>query len=179
MKILAVKSDKIGSKIIRWGIDEPASHIVIEFPLSQVAYHSYIFGIEAKWGHELRKHYKIVGEIDLKISPQVEKKCLDIFRESIPRKQHYDYGAIIYFGWCALMHKLFNRPYPRLNDWNEDEGFLCTEIIYLLATALAKEAAIMILPDNHDLAITKPWETINLIAERLKKCGAQYSFSVY
>lgn len=179
MKILAVKSNKIGSKIIRWGTEEPASHIVIEFPLSHVSYHSYIVGIEARWTAELKKEYATVGEISLTLPYEVEKKCLQIFRESIPKTPRYDYPAIIYFGWRALLNKTFKIPYPKLNDWQEDEGFLCTEIIYLLANALAVEAGIMILPDDHDLAITRPWEVINLIAERLKKCGASYSFTVF
>lgn len=170
MKLLAVKADMIGSKIIRWGLREPASHLAVQFSTTNETFHSYATGIHNETKAVFNAKYEIVGTLDLPLSEYKETLALRLFKDSIPAHNSYDYGAMFYFAYRAALFRVFQTPFPRLNSWQQDEGFLCTEAIYLAATVYAQQTGIMILPDDKDYAMVSPWQALQLVKERLTSC---------
>lgn len=175
MKILFVRSGKIGSKLIRWGTSEPVSHVAVEFESSKFIYHSYISGIRPIEKPLFKEHYEVVCQIDLHIDYIDDEKMLRAFCAMLPEKQFYDYGALFYFAWRAALHKFFRVPYPRYNHWQDGEGFLCTEITYVLGEVIAEQLGIMLLPENHDIAMTSPWNLYELLKRKIKANGLSFS----
>ncbi len=177
MRLLFVKADKIGSKIIRWGLSEPASHVAVEFETSDLVYHSYVIGIRAATKRHFHETYDVVSSVRFNLSPTEDRECFNDFFDSIPDKQNYDYPALIYFGWRAFLKKYFNRDFPRFNDWQKTEGFLCTEATYLLADVLARRLGIMILPEDKDLAMVTPSQLYTLLCDKIKAENLPFSYA--
>jgi len=175
LKILFVKANKIGSKIIRWGLNEPASHVAVQFGTSAMVYHSYLTGIREAHETDFHTDYDIVSEIDLDLFD--ESFILSRFEDAIPKKQTYDYPALFYFAWRGFLYKYFHRPFPRLNSWQEGGGFLCTEITYILAEILAEELAVMILPEDKDIAMVSPWTLYQLLKDNLSSKSMPFKVS--
>lgn len=179
MRIVFVKADKIGSKLIRWGTGEPASHVGIIFDTVDLAYHSYATGIREETKEHFTDFYDIVAEVKITATPDQEKQLQKAFKEFIPDGNTYDWPALLYFGYRAALHKFLNRPYPVLNSWQEHNGFLCTEITYISAELVATILGYQILSDDFDLAMVTPWGLFLLLVERIKKCSLPFSYSVF
>ena len=154
MQILFVRSDKIGSKFIRWGFDEPASHVAISFNSGRV-FHSYGVGIMEQDAFMFAHTYTAAGTITLQADSDddLEEK----FRALLQPKSLYDYPALLYFGWRVFLFKFFGQKMPKINRWNQAEKFLCTEVSYILCTVLA-EKGVVLLPANTDIAMISPWQ---------------------
>lgn len=175
MKILFVCSDKIGSKIIRWGLGEPVSHVAVEFSSEHLIYHSYGSGINVIEPYEFYEHNHVVASISLNIAS--DKEIHSNFIASIPPIQKYDYLGLLYFAWRGFLKKFFKIPLPRLNAWQERENFLCTELDYILCNTLAEKIGIMLLPENLDIAMVSPWQLFKLMQTKI--AVNRWPFSVF
>lgn len=165
MKILFVQSNLIGSKIIRWGLEEPVSHVAIEFSDGNLIYHSYGSGIRVIQPDEFYKHNVVVASITLNTAS--DKDIHAHFLKSLPPRQRYDYFGLLYFAWRGFLRKSFKIPLPRFNAWQERENFLCTELDYILCNTLAEKIGIMLLPENHDIAMVSPWQLFKLMQTKI------------
>lgn len=179
MRLVFVKANKIGSKIIRWGTGEPASHVAVIFEHNAHFYHSYLTGIHLETDQEIIDGYDIVSEINIHLNLEQERRVHDIFKASISPSSFYDYLALGYFTYRAVLHKFLGKDYPRMNAWQEGEGFLCTEVAYLVANALTTELATMVLPENFDYSMVTPWQLYELLVERIQLCKLPFVFSSY
>lgn len=175
MKILFVRSNKIGSKIIQWGLDEPVSHVAVEFSDAHLIYHSYGSGITVVEPYEFYEKHSVIGSISLNVASDEEIHRL--FKSSIPPRHGYDYLGLLYFTWRGFLKKFFNRPLPRLNAWQEQENFLCTELDYILCNTLAEKTGLMLLPENYDIAMLPPWQLFKLMQTKI--AVNNWPFSVY
>lgn len=170
MKLLFVKSPMIGSRIIRWGLDEPVSHVIVSFDVDKmpVMFHSYGSGLTRLYADEFEKHrYEIVDLVELPLIFSQELAARKEF-EASTGYQKYDYLALAYFSWRVFLKKFFKKPLPDVNRWGFSDYDLCTEAVYLVAEIYAKITAKMILPPARDLGIVSPWELCGLLRERLK-----------
>ena len=177
MRLLFVRADKIGSRIIRWGLSEPASHVAVEFNTSDLVYHSYVIGIRAATKRHFHANYDVVSSVSFNLTEDQDRKCFTDFFDSIPVKQSYDYPALMYFGWRAFLKKYFNHDFPRFNTWQKTEGFLCTEATYLLAEVLAQRLGIMILPEDKDLAMVTPSQLYALLCDKIKAENLPFTYA--
>lgn len=172
MRLLAVKSPLIGSRLIQWALNEPASHLAIEFNASRAIYHSYLSGVQAAKPQEFFGTYRVVGSLDFSITTAQEIAVWKEFTTLLPtRPITYDYPALLNFAYHAVKLRLLGIPLPHKADWQQEESFLCTEIVYIFAEAYAKIMGEQILPENVDYAMTSPWQAINLLSERISNAS--------
>lgn len=148
MKLLWVTSSRVGSKIVRWGLDTDCSHFAICFDEGQVeepfaeiakgiAFHSYGSGTQLEWLKTfLCKNYVVhaiepVKALTLEEEESVYKAILE--SESDRR---YDYPAFFWFGWRAFLYKVLGWDIAGINRWQRPEARLCTGIAPAVLKAL-------------------------------------------
>ena len=119
MQIIFTKSNKIGSKLIRWGLDEPVSHVAIRY--DDYVVHSRGGGVEVQKLSEFLKHSEVV------YSTKVAKNVPRLFRLLLnTNKSRYDFGALLYLTVRTLCGKI-GISLPKKNLWQTSGMFLCTE----------------------------------------------------
>lgn len=166
MNFLFVKSEKLGSRIIRWGTDEPASHLAVEFEREGVVYHSYGTGIQRVWDYTFKNDYEVVASVTIPTT-EIQEKYIENYLKRSSTYQKYDYMALCYFAFRAALHKFLGISMPTQNTLNVPDNDLCTELAYLAAEGLVKAGGPMILPEGRDLAITTPWQFKKLLQLKL------------
>lgn len=169
MNLLFVKSDKIGSRLLRWGLDEDVSHVIIEFNGKYHQYfHAYGMRLQPLSDKEFAAiGYEVVYKIELYLPYEEECVAQDMYYKD-SKYQLYDYPSFVYFGWRAALKKFFDTPYPIRNSANERDKTLCTEALYLAAEIYADITGHIILPTGMDLAITTPKSSYLQISEHVK-----------
>ena len=126
MKILFTKSDKCGSRIIRWGLDEPVSHVALED--RGIVLHSSWSGVDLDSKATFLRNREIVYTIDC---PRLNRRTVLKMADQYEGKP-YDFSALLFFVGAALWRKLWKRPLPEVNKWNRPGTFLCTELATML-----------------------------------------------
>lgn len=167
MKLLAVRADKIGSKIIQWGTKEPASHLAVSVFDAPTVFHSYGTGIVRIPENQFFQIYEVVDEVNLPLSMRQEKDAHIYMREVSGTTNSYDYPALAYFAFRATLHKFFGTRYPLVNRWQTTEGYICTEVAYPVAEIYAELTGKMILPDDRDLAMVTPYQLLQHVKRRI------------
>lgn len=114
---------------MRWGLNEPISHVAIELKNGFVVHAHLLGGLKIDWHTDFRKENEVVYELHSGVLPEKEtvQDLLDAHAGS-----GYDYWAFAYFGWRALLRKFFGIPFPRENKWARRHAFLCTEWLTVL-----------------------------------------------
>jgi hypothetical protein len=154
MKILFVKSNKFGSRLIRWGLGEDCSHVAVWFESLKKALHSYGAGITELSEEDFFKINTIVHQIPVSIpSEEIFYYAFKAATAKIP----YDYSALCYFAYRGCLKKFFNVPFPKENALDKRSKFLCTEAIYAFLDIYSLETHHTILV-NSVLSITSPYQ---------------------
>jgi hypothetical protein len=132
MIFLFTKSRKIGSKIIQWGLDEPASHFAPVYSICPkrtkgIVFHSEFSGFGLDWLQGYLKTVDIVAALEPKSLTSKEEH--DITQKIITKLygREYDKPAFAYFTYRAARRKLFGHPLPARNEW-DTKDILCTGI---------------------------------------------------
>jgi hypothetical protein len=120
MKILFTRKD---SDIICWALEEPVSHVallvdddnVLHITMTGVKYESLVSFLKKRRVVLRLDHY---GPVDLSIA---DKKMV-----------FYDYLALCYFGYRALLRKFFGLKFPDKLVYNATNAYLCTEFLIKL-----------------------------------------------
>lgn len=162
MKLIWTRSNLILSKLIRWGLGVDCSHFAVVFnsPAGGLMFESNLLGTHPRFYRTAQKHLEIVHEIELGISVELENKFWDRIVDHYDDKG-YDYGAFFYFCWRVILHRMLNKPIPKINKWAKDDRFLCDEVYIAL-----KEEGLV--PDlNIDLAMTSPHDVFLKLQEAL------------
>lgn len=126
MRILFTKSDKIGSAIIRWGLEEPVSHVAVE--AEGLVLHSTWSDVDIDSIETFLEHREIVYEIYI---PKLGVPELLGLTERYAGSS-YDFRGLVCFVKSALARKLFGTPLPKTACYNTPGAFLCTEIATVL-----------------------------------------------
>jgi hypothetical protein len=126
MRVLFTKSDLCGSKLIRWALEEPVSHVALEH--DGVVLHSTWGSVDLDALGTFLEHREIIYTID------VPDYGLADMIELANRYEgsSYDFTGLVYFSVAALLRKFLNVPLPKSNTWNTPGQFLCTEVASLL-----------------------------------------------
>jgi hypothetical protein len=155
MNILFVNSEKIGSKIIMYGLDSNISHVAIGFEDHEFIYHAIGDRIQQTKIQDFFDHYNLIDFVEYKFSPSIEKKFLKKFLKSI-WYQSYDYRSIFYFALDRFKVKFMGRKPSTFNPMNSDTSMICTEVLYVVDEIYHDLFGKNILPLDLDLSITKP-----------------------
>lgn len=149
-------SNKIGSRLIRWGLNSKVSHFAVSeanicdsFVLDSTLEKN----VFIKKLYEFKYTNKIVyafecPDIDIKISQAMFTKL-----HSNLYNVKYDYKGVAWLGLTVLFcKKLFKRPLPKHNQWADKKDFFCSEIAYIIRSELALYCDIKI--ENLDQMLT-------------------------
>lgn len=158
MKVLLVKSNLIGSKLISWGLDSEGSHIALSF-LDKLVVHSTSSGVNLQWQKTFKEHYVIVKEKECPLVRGKEFNLLNSVLDEDDNKK-YDWLALIYFLWRGLLRKFFKIPLPRKNKFDQAKGRLCTEMIKWVPEDYFKLGQ---KPGSEQISIMRPDDVIELL----------------
>ena len=131
MKYLFVKSDKIGSKIIRWGLKSQSSHFAVCFdedmgPGCGIVFHSYgSKGTHLLWLSDFLQTYQVVYAVE-PFEPTEESVYRAILSQD--RGQGYDFKALLWWAWRGFLARFFGIPIPSSNSWQQNGYALCTKL---------------------------------------------------
>ena len=159
MKLLWIKANKVGSKLIQWGLDSDCSHFAISFDEDArgrgIAFHSYGSGTQLEWLRDFKKKYTVVHSLQssqyLNLADE-ESIYKAILEEEAGRS--YDYPALIYFALVVAWNKLTGRKnLPIKNRWQRSNMRLCTGIAPTVFKALSVP-----MPSGIDAEMVSPVE---------------------
>lgn len=131
MRLLWTRSPKIGSRLIRWGLGEKASHFAVVFDDRPGGYglvfHSKFTGVGLEWWGHFQKHNEVVYQITPDTTLESEEA---LYQEILSRYygSRYDTKALLYWAWRTILKKLFGWPIPPRNAWGDEGAYLCTEL---------------------------------------------------
>jgi hypothetical protein len=166
MKLLFVRSNKLGSRIIRWGLGEPVSHVAVDIPAG--IYHSYGTGIIKSSRDAFHAVYTVHRSLEISFPETLQQAATELFESYVSPHDGYDYPALAFFAFRAMLKKLLRVPFPKTNRLQVIESFLCTEIVYLVAQVHAELVGdALLLEVGDDLAMHSPWELYQILEKRL------------
>ncbi len=151
MKVIFTKSSLPLSVVIRGILSEPVSHFGIVFD-NGIIFHSNLLGTHIEWYGSFKKHCEIVYEIEYPMTLEQEEAVYQSILTTYD-DHGYDYGALFYFGYRALLFRIFGIALPKKNEWAQSDKFLCTELVgtlpdYILPLSVKTE----------DLSLTSPYK---------------------
>lgn len=122
LQLYFTKSNKIGSKIIRWVTGEPCSHVAIQINDYFVA-HMTLGGFRIEHIEQFSEHLTIVSRIALDYPHEILMQQLGAYRSP-----GYDFKAILWLGCALLMRRLTGYRFNiKRNPWQDPHRFDCTE----------------------------------------------------
>lgn len=145
MKLLWVAADKIGSRLIRWGLDSDCSHFAVCFDEGDalgtvskgIVFHSYGKGTQLSWLKTFLRHYTVVHALEpvATLSREQEEAVYAAVLEAEDDRA-YDYPGLLWFAWRGVLFKLFGWAVGGVNRWQRREWRLCTGVAPTVLKAL-------------------------------------------
>jgi hypothetical protein len=131
MKFLWTTSDKVGARLIRWGLGSDCSHFAICFDedIGGIVFHSHGKGPQLEWLGEFLKKNHVVHALTFK-TPLALMDEEDIYRKLVASysSNRYDYPALLWWAWRGFLNKLFGIPITKENHWQQRGMSLCTNL---------------------------------------------------
>lgn len=122
-----------GSKLIRWGLDEPVSHFAMSFDESPTGYgivfHAHFTGVTIEWFEDWQNRNEIVYAFTTKSPLELnqEERIYQVFARRFYGRP-YDNIGMAFWIKTILEHKLLGKPIPTENKWGDPMKYLCYEI---------------------------------------------------
>lgn len=160
LELLFVSTDMALSKLIKWGFDEPASHLAIDIPGADQVVHSDLLGLHRAARKEFLDQHKVIGTFKIWLDIGVMQKAQAAFLglADAEKGSGYDFGAFSYLGWRAFCTKFFGSSLPPRNPWGDSHKYLCTEAAYLLNQVVAQSTGHILFAYDTDLGAMTPWQ---------------------
>jgi len=141
MKILFTRSKSPLSWLIRAVTREPVSHCAVLY--NGLVAHSNLLGLHLTGENHFRETTEVVYEVTIPSIDQHEDhqkfwKLLDEEEGSL-----YDFGALLFLGFCLILRSIFKIPLPKSNLWAASGMFVCTEWV---TEVVSEEEDAMITP---------------------------------
>jgi len=155
MEIVFTTNEKFWSRVFRYMVGEPASHMCLRFNIE-----GFDFSVDCStsggrlmpWDNfsdSNRSISKVVFDYDDELEKILFEKALYVVGKSC------DMGAYRYGLWRAILKKFFHVPYPKINLGSDPKKFACTEIIVPIQEVIESEFGISF--SNLDLSAMSPW----------------------
>ena len=167
MRLMFVYADKLGSRIIRWGLKEPVSHVAVDTQTEKGIYHSYGSGIRQVSRQDFHDDYTVYRSLYIHFPENLQAQAVAKFESYLSPHYRYDYPALGFFAFRALLRRTLRIPFPKTNRMQLIDSFLCTEVVYLVAQVYAEMSGKLILQPDDDLAMLSPWAVYHIIKGRL------------
>jgi hypothetical protein len=127
MEIWFTYNNTVGSKLIRWALNEPVSHVAIKLESGIIVHSKFFEGVTIDWALDFKRHNTVYDVYNTYLSPTQERIVLANVLNQYADKS-YDYGAFAYFCWRVFLNKAFARPYPSRFKLASNRKFICTEL---------------------------------------------------
>ena len=132
MMFLFTSSPKIGSRAIRWALDEPCSHFAMVFDEREngygIVFHSHLSGVSFDWFRNFYTTNRIVVALRPKnITLSDEERLYQSIVSRFYGKK-YDKKQFLEFAYYALRRKATGSEIPSTSRFGKKDAFLCTEI---------------------------------------------------
>jgi len=161
MIFLFTKSDKVGSKLIRWGLSTDISHLAIledylPDDLSLVIESRMLTGVDITWLRSFEKHSTIVKAYRAKeMEPLESVRLFQKVSLSIGGADYDIKGVGFLAASVIICIKLLGKELPTENKWADKDDFYCSETLraikkelLALGVNLDKFANQMVTPDR-------------------------------
>lgn len=136
------KSQKIGSKLIRWGTkdngetsQEVPSHYFIVFFRKIVIESKLESGVRVTyWGAFQQKN--TIVKLLVPIGEQEKREKTGNMFKGLLEKSYgrpYDYMGVLYFAYRIILKKMFGWSMPEKNYWESPDKFFCDEIFSIVS----------------------------------------------
>ena len=126
------KNEKIGSKIIRWATKHLVEAKDVPSHVALLVNERWVFESTLFTGIRVipyKKWLEINSEVKkIKCREHREYTKLRAIYDRIKKKK-YDWPGIIYFGWFLLLNKITGLPIPKVNKWQSESLYFCSEAI--------------------------------------------------
>ena len=158
MKLIWTRSKSPLSVLIRWALGTDCSHFAFVFnsPSGGLMFEANLLGTHPRFFKNALKHMEVVHQIDVELPLAMEDKVWDTIVDELDGKG-YDFKAFIYFSWRALLLKIFKRPLPDKNKWQDPSRPLCVAIVNAVQHIGIK------LPDDFDPEMRSPHDLLTMI----------------
>lgn len=165
IQLLFCHTEMALSKLIMWGLNEPASHLAIDLPSLDVVLHSDLLGLHQAWRGGFLRAHTIVQTFKVWLPPAVQTAVQNKLTSYMASLQggSYDYGAFAYFAYRAGLAKLTGAPIPKTCPWGDKDSYLCTEGAYLLNEALVECTGHPLFDYDTELDAMSPWQLLTLL----------------
>ena len=162
------KSEKFGSRLIRWGLEEDCSHFAVCFfedsENPRVLESRLDSGFcDIQLSEFLGHGREIVHGLQFFDLGENETIIYNAMRESL-KGAEYDSPAIVYWFFMGLARRLFRVALPPKNRWGKTEKVYCVEILQAIP-GLLWELGVDI--ESFDLEMTSP----HMIFDELRGSG--------
>jgi len=125
MEILFVKSNKLGSRLIRYVTGEACSHVAIRLN-EHLVLHAKFSGVDADLWESFKQDYEIVYRLEpveqVDTEKIIEKLALNY------EGSHYDYAGFLYLGFYLIAKRL-GFSIGTKNAWAKGPNYMCTELV--------------------------------------------------
>jgi len=167
MIFIWTKNNLIGSKLIRWGLDEPCSHFAICFfeergDSAPVVESRLGHGAQPSWFGDFCDRNEIVHALQgPSISGREESSRFHSVSSQLQGRSYDKYG-ILYWVYAVSMRKFFGKKLPGKNQWGRNELVYCVEVLETMPIYL-KELGVDLA--DFDLEMTSPEMMYNMLIE--------------
>ena len=158
MKMIWLKSNLPLSVAIRYLLSSDCSHwaLVFDTPAGGLIFESNLLGTHPKFYKTELAATTLVHEIDLPLDIVDEDAVWDEVVAKLDNRP-YDWGALVYFAWRAILLKFFGRPLPKTNAWAQPGSDLCVEVFSAVKRFTGLKDTVL------DLSMTGPHELYKLL----------------
>lgn len=166
MKLLWTKNNTIVSKVIRGGFGDPCSHFAIELYKGQIVFQSNFFGCDFQASKTFREKHVVVFELEYPMSQEREDEIFDSVVK-LMIGNGYDFKALTYFFWRAVLYKSLGTSMPITNAWASKNKDICVEVANVMPDDI-----VPISIKTQDLSMRRPFQLYRMI----KELGNYYQF---
>ena len=166
MKLIFTKSGAPLSRFIRWGLNEPVSHVGILFD-NKLVFHSNLLGVHPEGIYSFKSHSELVLELELNLTLDQEEaiyQALLVKYDGNP----YDYSAFAYFVWRAFLYKTMNTPIPNTNAWQKPTWYICDGLLECLNIPESPEWLKTAIESLGDIEMKSPFKVYQELSKTIK-----------
>lgn len=157
MKIVFTKNDLPLSKLIRWGLKEPVSHVGLVY--GNIIFHINLLGAHIEYLPTFEKHNEIVFSIDTNMPTHIAKV---VFWHIVGAHDGlaYDFSGLLYFIWRGFLWRFFGLPFPEKNALDNPGAALCVKIVEYLPKEYYPRN-----PDIKDIEMVSAYKLFKALSE--------------
>ena len=159
-------NEQWGSRLIRWGLDEPSSHFAICFFEDTKGKETVIesrlsSGVDTCSLRDFMRRNKMVHMLQAPVTDDEEITLYNHVYNSM-QGVRYDAPAILYWILVGFVRKFFKKELPKENAMNRTEQLYCVEVLELIEDYLEDIGVDL---EDIDISMMSPEMAYNLLLE--------------